>query len=329
MNNQLNTLSRIKEIVDKGKTAVIVLPLKPSIDAIASATSLYLGLIKIGKNVSLACSDEIDVDLVGAEKFEKKISAQGKALMISFPYVEGSIDKIDYQIDGNYFNLVITPREGYPKLNPDHVKYSYTGGVVDFLIVIDAPNLNSIGDLYTKNQSQFIGKDIINIDRHLTNDYFGTVNLVDKTISSISELILKILQTLKVEIDRDMATNLYVGISTVTNNFTSYSTNANTFESVALLLRFGARKKILKKPEESSKSPISFNIPSGFYSFGRTINPSFSQTNQSTTQTQAPKMVTNSQNQQEKNNPKISPATDQNPSEMLKPKITRADVDLI
>ena len=67
-----------------------------------------------------------------------------------------------------------------------------------------------------------------------------------KTVSSISELILSVIQTLGIEIDRDIATNLYAGAAASTNNFTSYSTNADTFEHIAALLRSGAVKKAFK-----------------------------------------------------------------------------------
>jgi phosphoesterase RecJ-like protein len=93
------------------------------------------------------------------------------------------------------------------------------------------------------NQALFQGKNIINIDRHLTNGFYGTVNYVNKTSSSTAELVFKTLQNLSCEIDKDMATNLYVGISSATNNFTSYSVNAETFETIAQLLKLGAVKK--------------------------------------------------------------------------------------
>jgi len=263
MNNHQNTLNRIAEILTKSKSGVIIIPQNPTIDALAASTSLYLALIKTGKNVSLASSTKPQTDLAAGDKFQTNIGAGGDSLMISFPYTDGAIDKVDYNIQGESFNLIITPRQGYQKLNPNQVSYSYTGGTVDFIIVIDSPSLNSLGSIYSDNQSQFTGRDIINIDRHLTNAYFGTVNFVDKTISSISELILKVLQSLKLEIDRDMATNLYAGIAASTNNFTSYSTNASTFENIATLLRMGAIKKTFKKPTVTTTPPprISFGIP--------------------------------------------------------------------
>ena len=248
MDNNQNTLLRIQEITTKCRSAVIVIPPNPSIDAIAASTSLYLALNKMNKTVSLACSQKTPSDLVASDKIQNMIGAGGDSLTISFPYSDGAIDKVDYNIQGQFFNLVVTPRPGFQKLNPDQVNFSYTGGLVDVIFTIDAPTLNSLGTIYTDNQNQFNGKDIINIDRHLTNAYFGTVNHVNKTISSISELVLSIIQTLGIEIDRDIATNLYAGAAAATNNFTSYSTNADTFEHVAVLLRSGAVKKAFKKP---------------------------------------------------------------------------------
>jgi len=259
MDNNQSTLLRIQEITTKCRSSVIIVPPNPSIDAIAASASLYLALNKMGKTVSLVCSQKPQSDLVASDKFQNIIGAGGDSLMVSFPYTDGAIDKVDYNIQGEAFNLIVTPRPGFQKLQPNQVNFSYTGGLVDMIIVIDAPTLNSLGTIYTDNQNQFTGKDIINIDRHLTNAYFGTVNYVNKTISSISELILSVLQTLRVEIDRDMATNLYAGTAASTNNFTSYSTNAETFEHIATLLRLGAVKKAFKKPAPVGASPtVSF-----------------------------------------------------------------------
>jgi hypothetical protein len=249
MNNHDNSLSRIQEIITKGRSFAILIPPSPPLDAVASATSLYLGLLKMGKIVSLGCSQMPQSDLSASDKFQTNFATGGDSLMVSFPYSDGAIDKVDYNIQGNQFNLIVTPRPGYPKLNSNQVNYSYTGGIIDVIITIDTPTLNSLGTVYIDNQNQFTGHDIINIDRHLTNAYFGTVNFVNKTISSVSELILSILQTIGVEIDRDIATNIYAGIAASTNNFTSYSTNAETFEHIATLLRLGAVKKTFKRPE--------------------------------------------------------------------------------
>ena len=141
-------------------------------------------------------------------------------------------------------------------MNPNQVVYSYSGGTFDFIITVDAPNLNAVGTLYTENPAQFQGKEIINIDRHLTNAFFGTVNFINKTSSSTCELIYKVLKQLECEIDKDMATNLYTGIAAATNTFTSYSVNAETFETIAALLKAGASKKTSPQPFHPPVQPI-------------------------------------------------------------------------
>ena len=255
--NTNTTLPRVSDIITKGSSGIVVLPSNPSQDAIAGATALYLGLLKIGKNVTIVASSEVKSDMAAADKIQSSLSVGGENLVVSFPYSDGAIDKIDYHIQGEKFNLVISPRQGFPKLNPSQVSYSYSGGSFDFIITVDAPNLNTVGSIYTENQTQFQGKEIINIDRHLTNAFFGTVNYINKTSSS------KVLKQLDCEIDKEMATNLYVGIATATNTFTSYSVNAETFETIAALLKAGASKKInTQQPFNASMQQTAQKPPS-------------------------------------------------------------------
>jgi hypothetical protein len=202
----------------------------------------------MGKTVTVACASPVKSDLIGADKIQAELATGGDNLVISFPYSEGSIDKVDYGVQGNYFNIIITPRSQQNKIQPQKVKYSYAGGAIDFIFIVDAPNLNSLGTLYAENQTEFGGKTIINIDRHLVNDQFGTVNVVNKTSSSTSELVLKVLQALQIELDKDIATNLYAGLAIATNNFTSYSVNADSFEAAAVLLKAGAVKRPPTRP---------------------------------------------------------------------------------
>lgn len=229
-----------------GKNSIsICLPNNPTFDAVAAGTALYMGLSSLGKSVGLSCETTLNPDfgLVHQDKAQNALIADGNNLVVSFPYQEGSVDKVTYNIDSDTFNLIIQPREGFNRLDPNKVNFSYTGGKPEVIVTIYAPTLNSLGKLYTAHADQFTGVDIINIDRHFTNGNFGTINVVDKKSPSMSEMVLALLNELKVNLDRDMATNLYAGIAAATNNFTSHSVSAETFESIAMLLKSGAVKK--------------------------------------------------------------------------------------
>lgn len=240
--NTRSQLQKVIEIIQNGQSGLICLPENATDDAVASATALYLGLTQIGRNVSLASSAPIKSDLVAADKIQGEVATSGDNLVISFPYQDGSIDKVDYFIQNDMFNIVVSPRAGTEKLNQKEVKFNYSGGSVDFIITVDTPNFRALGQLYSENQEQFKGKKIVNIDRHLTNSFYGSANYVNRTVSSTAELILGILQTMNVQIDKDIATNLYAGIAAATTNYTATTVNAGTFEASAYLLKQGAVK---------------------------------------------------------------------------------------
>lgn len=255
-------LQKVIEVLQNSNSGVICLPEKYTDDSLAAATALYLGLTQLGKNVTLACASEVTSSLLATDKIQNDITTSGDNLVISFPYQDGSIDKVDYFIQNDKFNIVVTPRAGTEKVNQDQVKYSYSGGNVEFFITIDAVSLRSLGALFTDNQELFKGKTIVNIDRHLTNSFFGTANFVSRTSSSLSEMILSLLKTMNAPIDKDIATNLYAGILAATNNFSSPAVNAETFEASALLLKSGAKKQSNGQPTpQQGTQPKSFERP--------------------------------------------------------------------
>lgn len=267
MSDAQNQLKNISDLLGRYKSGIIALQANPSYDGVAAATGLYLALTKMGKNMTLVCATKPQHDLIGIDKIQNGLAAGGNHLVISFPYREGAIDKVDYNIANNTFNLIIIPNSDTQKINPQDVKFSYTGGKLEFIITVDVPNLNSLGALYTENQSEFQGKNIVNIDRHLINNNFGTINMVNKTISSTSELILNVIEGLNIEIDKDIATNIYNGMLAATNNFSSYSVNPMTFESAAKLMKQGAVKKQLPQPQGNMPGMNSPRPPSPFGGF--------------------------------------------------------------
>ena len=107
MDNTNSQLKKTIKALNDGKSYLICLTQNPSDDSIAAATSLYLGLSKNGKSASIVCSDEIKSNLIGADKIKGDIAVSGDNLIITFPYTEGAIDKIDYYIQGDKFNISI------------------------------------------------------------------------------------------------------------------------------------------------------------------------------------------------------------------------------
>ncbi|MFH1826870.1 MAG: DHH family phosphoesterase [bacterium] len=243
-----------KQITDN-KSFLICLSAQPSDDSVAAAASLFLALTQLGKSVSIVSAGKIKTDVIGSEKIKNELSISGDNLLITLPYEEDAIDKIDYYIQGDKLNIVIAPSTPDKKISPDRVKFEQTGGDLDCIITIDVDSLKRLDYIYSENKESFKGKNLINIDRHITNIRFGTINYIDKSSSSTSELILALIKNVKAKIDKNIATNLYFGIRAATNNFSSFSVTPDTLETAAFLLRQGA----IKKSNNISTSPNIFN----------------------------------------------------------------------
>lgn len=246
MNSPMEPNTQVKTLLDQSKEVLIALPKNHSYDTIAAALSLYLALSGKGKQVVVICPDPMTVEfnqLIGVDKISQNLgSSTGRNLVISFPYQEGSIEKVSYNIENDTFNLVIEPREGYPQITPDVIRYSNSGGNTELIVTINSPVLEDLDLLYTNNQALFNEKPIINIDNSGNNSQYGRVNLVNPNSSSTSEVVLTFLEQNGFTIDQDIATNILAGITAATNNFSSRTTTAATFEAAAICLRNNARK---------------------------------------------------------------------------------------
>jgi len=80
---------------------------------------------------------------------------------------------------------------------------------------------------------------LVNIDHHVTNQRYGTLNLVDSEASATGEIVYTLIRELGPEITVTMAESLYVAISTDTGSFKYDNTTPFTHEVVADLLRYG------------------------------------------------------------------------------------------
>lgn len=80
---------------------------------------------------------------------------------------------------------------------------------------------------------------VINVDHHGTNPRFGDVNLVDPLASSVGELVIDLLDSLHLVIDKQIALCLYTAISTDTGKFSFDTTSPETHRKTARLLDAG------------------------------------------------------------------------------------------
>lgn len=245
-------LAQAKEMVGKANEIVIVTHGNPTMDSMGSSLALMLGLVSLGKKATVVCPDAMTVKLSGFVGIDKVVRDFGKKnFVISFDYVDGSIEKVSYNIEGKKFNLVVEHRPGYEPLNKDSVQYSYQGVSADLLISVDTVNLGLLGDVYAKQKDFIAGKPLINVDFHNENTNYGQINLVDPGASSTTELVAEFMATLGVKLTADIATNLLNAVYDATNNFQNPNVTSMAFEVASVCLKAGAKRFGVPTPKAS------------------------------------------------------------------------------
>lgn len=250
------TLQKIKDALSKSKNIGIAVGKDPSLDQMAAALALYLGLKDVNKQATVATPADPLVEvssLVGINKVQTKLGGDAGDLVVSFPYVEGEIEKVSYTQENGYLNIIVKAGEHGLSFEDQDVKYSRGSGSVDLLFVIGTTRLDGLGDLIAGDQIKDVK--IINIDNQAENQGFGDVVLVSKQSSSLSELVADLMLSLGFRLEQDTAQNLLDGIMDATTNFQSTATSPLAFEIAALLMKRGAMRRQAQPAQQRMAAP--------------------------------------------------------------------------
>lgn len=108
------------------------------------------------------------------------------------------------------------------------------GASFDLVVVLECPGLDRPG---------LAGLDrfpILNIDHHLANERYGSVNYVDEDAPAVGEMVLEMAETAGATVTPAMATNLYVALVTDTGDFRYSNATPRAFAAAARLVAAGA-----------------------------------------------------------------------------------------
>jgi phosphoesterase RecJ-like protein len=111
------------------------------------------------------------------------------------------------------------------------------GDRVDALFTFDCPTVERFGD---KQDLVRTTATVVNVDHHVTNEAFGSVNLIDAGASATGQVVHRLLTTIGTPISADVATNLYAALFTDTGGFRHENTNERALRLGADLVAAGA-----------------------------------------------------------------------------------------
>ena len=106
----------------------------------------------------------------------------------------------------------------------------------ELMVTFDCGSLERLGTLEPNAKA---AQQLICVDHHVSNDRFGTINLIDPQIAASAAITYRLIGELGIPLTRDIATCLYTGILTDTGCFKYRNTTPEIHAIAGDLLSYG------------------------------------------------------------------------------------------
>jgi len=124
------------------------------------------------------------------------------------------------------------------------------------MCITDSPNLNRIGKIRELIPEP---NGILNVDHHISNEMFGSSNLVIAQSSSSSEIVYKLIKSFEIPLEKSVAEYIYAGICVDTGRFHFSSTSSDTFRIAAELVEAGVEPSVIGNALYFENHPATLN----------------------------------------------------------------------
>ena len=101
---------------------------------------------------------------------------------------------------------------------------------------------------------------LVNVDHHVSNEKYGSINLIDTTAISTTQVLYDFFQNNDIKLNAKMATCLFAGLIDDSQNFTTDKTNERAFLMAADLIKSGADNALCIKELFKSRSLASIRL---------------------------------------------------------------------
>lgn len=235
---------QILELIKKSENILITCPQNWNIDSIAACLAWQKILTKLNKKTLVVCDDFQPTNkihfLPNLNNVQLAISNLQR-FIISLDLTKTDIAAINYKKTHHQLDVYITPQHG--EFSSKDVSSKLSTFKFDLTCTLNAPDLESLGQIYSDHLNFFYQTPIINIDHQPINENYGQINLVDIKAMAISEILFNLISLWDVNlIDDEIATCLLAGLYNKTWGFKSNKITPQTLNTAAQLINLGAKK---------------------------------------------------------------------------------------
>lgn len=245
----LDTIQQFRQVLEKSKHILLVLPTEKNSDALSAALALKLFLKKQYKQADIVADGFVMPKtlkfLPGIEETKPELTHLQK-FIIKVDVSKAKIETLSYDIKDNWLSIYLTPKQG--TISKNELRTAQSTFKYDLIITLGAQDLESLGSVFYNNTDLFYRVPVVNFDFHPGNEHYGQINLVELTATAVCEVVFKTLEQLgEAYLDEPMATCLLTGMISQTKSFKTANVTPRTLNLASKLMGLGAdREKIVQ-----------------------------------------------------------------------------------
>jgi phosphoesterase RecJ-like protein len=241
----LNEIQQFISLIEKANNVLVCFKREFNFDDVCSSISLISFLEKQNKKITVVCDNFKLPKELGFLNKKYKIESELKnlqQLVISLDLNDKKINEFSYDVKDDKLKIFVLPETG--EIEEDDIKFDKTAFRFDLVINVGASDLESLGNVFTKNTDFFFNTTVVNIDVDLKNENYGQINFVNPNKSSISEIVFELIKEIDENLmDNEMATDLLAGVIAKTKSFKTENIGPQTLKNVSELIVLGADKE--------------------------------------------------------------------------------------
>uniref|UniRef100_A0A7C5UWG4 DDH domain-containing protein n=1 Tax=candidate division CPR3 bacterium TaxID=2268181 RepID=A0A7C5UWG4_UNCC3 len=196
-----------KSILNRVRTILIVPPAAQTIDSAVSVALLYhlfkdllnkktAILVPRGYTYSPRMAESVGYNSFPEGSFVERV------LPLTYTITVPDVEKecvVEHKFVEDGLKVIIKPKKG--KIDLEKSLFSAEGDRFDIVVAVGVQSKEMLNDAYKDSEEAISSVDIINIDHHPGNAKFGALNLVDSTVSTTTEVVVKIFGSLGVKFE--------------------------------------------------------------------------------------------------------------------------------
>ena len=246
ISNSTDIVSGIISRINEAENILVALSSNPSVDEMAAAIGLSLFLDKLGKRTTAIYSGTTPNALEFLKPEETFESTTDALQDFVIALNKEKADHLRYKLDGEFVKIFITPYR--TRISEEDLEFTYGDFNVDLVLALDVANGVDLDSALREHGRIMHDAAIVNITTGNPGK-LGEIEWSDKTASSVSEMIAKLLYSIedKAKIDPEEATAFLTGIVAATNRFSNANTTSDTMKLASRLMESGANQQLVAK----------------------------------------------------------------------------------